>query len=136
MVRTTAQSWLWQLFAIVVVLFSGRIVLDFATSGGGWTLVKSLAGLTALVGLAGYAFGFRIGPLPFWRVFACCFSLGLMMKFGQKVGVPFAAGGKYPPTVSFVAAMLFALVCLALFRHAELTWGGRSKASKYRDVFS
>lgn len=120
-VKTSIQSRPWRVFALAIVAFVSVPLLR-AHSPTEW--MRSAAGAVALVGLTSYAFGFRVGPLLFWRVFVVGFALAVMWKFGA-IAAPIlsadAVGRIYNPITLAFAFALTALVILSLSRLAELT---------------
>jgi hypothetical protein len=126
--RLAAQSLKWRLFAIFALVLAGPILLS-----GPWTAYFALSstfGLTALAGLTGYAFGFRIGPRQFWGAFSVLFSLGAMFSVGRVIGQ-----GQQPLSGKALFLFMVLLVCLALYRHAEM-FGAKDSAQDYRDIFA
>jgi len=121
--RTKVQSRWWRLFTIAAVVIAAPILLR-AGSTTEW--LRSAAGAIALVGLIGYAFGFRVGPPLFWRVFSVPFAIGLMLRLGQKAApalqdFPNSIGnGANRPLVIVLGFTFLWALCLALFRHAGL----------------
>lgn len=121
--RTEVQSRWWRLFAIASVLFAAPMLFR-AGSTTEW--LRSAAGVVALVGITGYAFGFRVGPPLFWRIFSAIFMIALMIRLGKVAAPTFqdfpnaSANGAHRPVILIVGFTLLIAVCLALFRHAGL----------------
>ena len=121
--RTEVQSRWWRLFAIAAVLFATPILLR---AGSTTELLRSAAGALALIGITGYAFGFRVGPRLFWRVFSVLFMIGLMLRLGKVAAPTFqsfpdaSSGGAHRPLIIALGFALFTAACVALFRHAGL----------------
>ena len=146
MTRTMAASLGWRAFAVLVTVSAGPMFTTGLGVDGSSVARNSFVGLIALAGLLGYAYGFRIGPLIFWRLFGVVFAVGLMIRAGSDLGptaLAVAQGRVAPGSAKVVAAgILFAtmmLLCLALFRHAQLV--GPKSSSKSRndelvDVFA
>ena len=127
--RTQVQSRGWRVFAIVAIIFTAPILLKTALHGA-W--LKPAATSVALLGLAGFAFGFRLGPLMFWRVFTALFALGLMLKLGAQAapllhGADAAQldGGNKPAAIA-LGSLVFVALCVALFRYSQLVPGSGS----------
>lgn len=121
--RTAVQSRPWRFFAIFWIMIAAPLLLAPGSSTG-W--LKSSLIAVALVGLAGYAFGFRVGPLFFWRGFAILFSMIMMAWLGARAlpalssfPNPVPGGGLDAKTFG-IGFVFFALLCLALFRHSGL----------------
>ena len=140
MTRTATQSFGWRGVCVCLTVSIGPVLLTSAAMG---QYVKaSVAGMIALVGLAGYSFGFRLGPVLFWRVFAVIFSVELMMRMGRRSSSFLASlvgsvESTHPPIVLALALALCVAVCVALFRHAELIGGGRKDPhAELEEIFS
>ena len=116
--RTPVQSRWWRFFALACVAIAAPTLLK-AHSGTEW--LRSVMTAIALFGLVGYAFGFRVGPRMLWAAFAAVFCTAATVKFGRVV-----ASGTHPPAAIALGVTIFALLSLALFRHAELVSGGRN----------
>lgn len=117
--RTPVQSPLWRIFAIGSIALVAPILL-IGYSRIEW--FRSALAAIALLGLAGYAFGFRVGPRLFWAGFAICFSAVLMFKLGAYASPTLRnlpdlpPNGPGHPITLAVAFVLFTLVSLGLFR--------------------
>ena len=124
MERLPAQALGWRLFAVFVALILA--VLSLASPvlpPPGFTLegAKTVYWLIAPIGLLGYAFGWRLFGVTFWKFYAVIFTVEITLRF-LRLG----------PTLSSRPAWLVALVflaivmmCVALLRHANLIGGGR-----------
>ena len=131
--RTEVQSRVWRLFAIAAVVLTMPIALR-ADSTGEW--VRSAVAALALLGVTGYAFGFRAGPQLFWRAFSVLFALATMWWLGQYAapalhGIPpeeLRKGQK--PTTLVLGFTFFAALSLALFRHSGWSLGHRREKTK------
>lgn len=121
--RTTVQSPGWRFFALICIPFA---LLFMPVPGSPTEWARSAAGAIAVLGLVGYAFGFRLGPALFWRAFAILFSVAVLVRTGSVTGPKFAHYAATPAdSAGWFAAlaillMAFAFLSLALFRHSGL----------------
>lgn len=119
--RTEVQSRVWRLFAIAAVVLTMPIALR-AGSTTEW--LRSAVAALALLGLTGYAFGFRVGPQLFWRAFSVLFALGVIWWLGQQSspalhGIPSEElRNAQKPTALALGFAFFGALCLALFRYS------------------
>ena len=121
--RTPVQSPGWRFFAIgLIVVITPLLLMGHSRIDP----FKLAFVLITLVGFSGYAFGFRIGPRPFWALFAVLFPGALLWKLSRSAAPalsnlpnPPPAGSTSLGTLAF-ALVFFGLVALGLFRHAGL----------------
>src|SRR5829696_7252682 len=124
--RSDAAPLRWRCLAVFITVAAAPMLIDSLGVAGANIARNSAFGLVALIGLLGYAYGFRLGPLLFWRFFAVIFAVGAIVRVGSDVGpVLFGLTEAKPDRSSILAAVfltwVFLLLCLALFRHARLT---------------
>lgn len=131
MERRPVQSRWWRVFAMFVlaVLLLASTKATFADTA--WEAARSVYWLMAPLGLLGYAFGFRVLPVFFWRVYAVIFVLEITIR-----AVPFAmlvvarALGQTDNSQHNSLLIVSLLVCIALIgfallRYADIITGGR-----------
>ena len=121
------QSIWWRIYAafvalLVLVLVQIRPVIPGA--GLNWEGAKAVYWSFGLLGLLGYAYGFRILSKTFWRVYALIFAVDITFRFMTKVGwVPVARLFGLPQesrhgTLTILFALgLVATTCVALLRY-------------------
>jgi hypothetical protein len=125
----------WKLFAglMVVMVAVGDVPKLLHPTGATALLVVGL-NVAAMTGLAGYAFGKRVGPTRFWRLFGPFFCLVTAAQLGAALPIlvrlfAFAQGspamvlGLLIAVVPVVAMAIF--TNLALLRQGELLGPGR-----------
>lgn len=140
MERLPAQSALWRGFALfVLVLLVLMSATGFAVSTG-WEAARAIYWLCAPLGLIGYAFGFRVLSVTFWRVYAVIFALEISIRTA-----PFAwllpsrvldqvDGSRLGSFTILFGTVCIALTCLALFRYAEILGGGKTEMGMPRQI--
>ena len=127
MERLPVQSVPWRLFAgfIVVLLTSvawtNPIIPD---AGLNWAGVETVYWSLAVVGLIGYAYGFRVLPRTFWRVYALIFTIDITVRFAIRVVWPqiarlfgFAQASRHDLLTILIGLGLVATACVALLRY-------------------
>lgn len=145
MERICKQSGWWRAFALLLPIL--LLVLSWAKpveSGFGlnWFTVKTVYWSTALLGLLGYAYGFRLLSVTFWRFYATIFTIEMVLRSLRMAWIPVARAGGWPEEsrhgtgIIIFVLLVTAIVCVALLRHAELLSGGRQSPSNYRTIFS
>lgn len=116
MERIPVQSLGWRLFAVLIILL---LWVMYGRSGDmpdlSWQGLKDIYWLLAPLGLAGFAFGFRPIGRTFWRFYAVIFTVELTFRTIRVLG-----SGGHALHVVLIYLTAAALVCLALFRYAEL----------------
>jgi hypothetical protein len=130
MERLPLQSLVWRAFALFVLLF----LLLVASKDGpeitsAWGAAKAAYWLSAPLGLLGYAFGFRILPVSFWRVYSVIFTLESVIRLVDR-----SVGGRHGLSTILIFAAILAIICLALFRYAGMVRGGRTETRLPRPV--
>ena len=109
----------------------------FAGFGLNWYTAKAIYWLIAPAGLLGYAFGFRLLSVTFWRVYAVIFTVEVALRWVRLIVS--SEGARYGTLTTVLGLGIFALVCLALLRYANLVSGGRSSfkddQAALREVF-
>ena len=121
--RTPVQSPAWRFFAIALIVVFGPILLFGLSRAGS---LKLAFVLVSLAGLTGYAFGFRIGPRPFWGAVAVLFTGGVLFKLGSEAASTLKNLPNLPPSSAthpmtlMLALGFFGLISLALFRHSGI----------------
>jgi hypothetical protein len=130
MERLPPQSPVWRAFALFVLLF----LLMVASEDGpeitsAWDAAKAAYWLCAPLGLFGYAFGFRILPVSFWRVYAVIFTLQSVIRLVDR-----SVGGGHDLSIILIFAAILAIIGLALFRYAGMVRGGRTEERLPRPV--
>jgi hypothetical protein len=144
--RSDAAPLRWRCLAVFITVAAAPMLIDSLGVAGANIARNSAFGLVALIGLLGYAYGFRLGPLLFWRFFSVIFAVGAILRVGTDV-VPVLLRldeAKFDQTRILAAVFLawvFLLLCLALFRHARLTGTDGKEAlaqaqAKLREIFS
>ena len=128
MIHREVQSLPWRLLAVLMlILATVRTVFEFHSAPTGASYRQITAYALMVVGIWGYAFGWRIGPRLFWRIFAVLFCIVSAIFLGKRGAAEMffllrhswrEAG---PGLVTFLAvAIVLACSCLALLRNAEL----------------
>lgn len=132
--RLPQQSLAWRVFAVSVallllVMIQRRPIIPGA--GLDWAGVKALYWSVAIIGLVGYAYGFRVLSQIFWRVYSLVFTADITIRAMTKVGrVLFARlfglpeNSRHDTTTILLGLGLIATVCVALLRYGG--WMGRS----------
>lgn len=148
MERLPAQSVAWRLFAAFIVLLLLILSpLRPAMPGAGlnWAGIRTIYWSFAILGLLGYAYGFRILPRSFWRVYALLFTTEITIRFVTMAGwVPVArllgipAASRHGTLTILFALWLIATTCVALLRYGG--WlnrsDDRSSPSDLESIFS
>jgi hypothetical protein len=136
MEQVPAKSVWWRLFALIISLLLVLIALRSHWSeglGANWATIRGVYWLLAPIGLVGFAFGFRLFPLSFWRVYAILFTTEIVIRSMKVAWVPFARLAGWPEqsrhgTFTILLMLLFiALTCIALLRLGALI-GEESRA--------
>jgi hypothetical protein len=127
MERLQTRSISWRLYAVFVVLLLLLLVQRrpvIPGAGLNWEGAKAVYWSFALLGLVGYAYGFRFLSQTFWRVYALIFTVDITSRFVAKVGwVPVARLFGHPEesrhgTFTILLGLGFiAITCLALLRY-------------------
>lgn len=133
MERLPVQSALWRGFALLFVallaLMAGK---GFAVTTG-WEAARALYWLIAPLGLLGYAFGFRLLSVTFWRVYAALVTAEITIRIAPFAWLPIsralgqADSSRHGNFIILFASAGVALTCLALFRYAKILGGGRTE---------
>lgn len=96
----------------------------------------------ALLGLVGYAFGFRLGPIMFWRAYAIIYAVFVTGKLAMTMlpkligSMSMSAQGVGLAVAATIILASFGVLFLALFRHAEMTGPEATAEPTLAEVFS
>jgi hypothetical protein len=96
----------------------------FVGLGLNWYTAKAIYWLIAPAGLLGYAFGFRLLSVRFWRVYAVIFTAEIALRSMRLILS--SEGARHGTLTTVLCLGMFALVCVALLRYANLLRGGNS----------
>jgi hypothetical protein len=110
----------WRLFAMAVALLLAATALLRPVQpapGSIFEIARTAYWLLAPLGLLGYAFGFRVIGVTFWRFYAVIFTFEINWRFVRLVREP---SSPHPTLLVAVVWLAAAMMCLALLRHAEL----------------
>jgi len=129
MEQTSRPGLRWRVFAVIVailLLLVSWISPVTGPAGLTWNTVKTVYWLMAPLGLLGYAFGFRLVGLTFWRAYAVIFVLEITIRMSRFVWVlveraaGWPADDRHSTSIILFALGCTILICIALLRHAEL----------------
>jgi hypothetical protein len=141
MERIPRQSLRWRTFASVTSLLLTSVFLSeavFVEFGLNWHSAKAMYWLIAPAGLLGYAFGFRLLSVTFWRFYAVIFTAEITLRW-MRLTLSSSDGVRYGALTKVLCLGILALVCVALLRYAKLLSGGRSSfkddQSPLREIF-
>lgn len=102
----------------------------------------SILTCVALLGLVGYAFGFRVGSLWFWRAYTIVYAVSAALKIAIIMWpklVIFATKPLENVTLAVAMAIIlagFGLLFLALLRHSEWIKTEATIEQQLAEVFS
>jgi hypothetical protein len=138
--RWRTFAYLVSLLLIIMAWLTGAVFKGMAMD---WGTVRSAYWLLAIVGLLGYAYGWRLVSVRFWRVYAILFTAEIGLRCLPYAAVVLARLIGWPEhsrhstfTILFLLGCI-ALTCVALLRHAELIGPFRSGGGpKYSEVFA
>ena len=133
--KLPAQPVRWRLFAAIILLLLVVMALSprpiMPGAGLNMAGAKAVYWSCAILGLVGYAYGFRVLPRMFWRIYALLFTIEIGTRFMLKVAWPavmalfgLTEASRHGPLMILFGLGLIVTTCLALLRY-----GGWLKAS-------
>lgn len=119
--ETAKQSLAWRIFVVFLILVPGVGSLrDLTSRIPSFNSLTSAAIVVAVMGVTAWAYGYRVGPRLWWRVFAVGFAFLTAWAVGRILSDLVGEFHSAPWTViagDMTAVPVFALMCLALFRY-------------------